>query len=302
MHHKTTFSYGLLAPSFLVLALAIAMSSCANLETQNDQMIALATTKVAAEENRDAATRFPDKEERDRRIAEMTSEIPPPGLRYEFQSGDTISIQSLRYPELDRTITIDRSGNIVFPFLGETHVAGLSATGLTDRITDAVSSDGAYTDPVVTVTLISSVPQNVYVLGEVKVPGKVQVVETISLLEAIAAAGGQTYDARMSNVLLIRGSTTPPRMVKLDLQNMFKPTSPVPLLTLPLIAGDVVYVPSTVIANVERFTIQLRNIIRPFLEIEQGIILYDAVDKFLWGEGNNNNSNNVIVIDTTLGD
>jgi polysaccharide export outer membrane protein len=242
-------------------------------------------------------TQFPNKEQRDRRIAIMTEQVASRGKQYRFREGDKISIKTLYYPELNRDIKIDSYGNIVYPFIGETQAAGLTATELAARISAALAAQEAYDNAQVTVNINESEQTYVHVLGEVRKPGKIEIDRQSTLLGALALAGGQTYDAKLSNVLLIRQTVTPPALVKLNLQNVFKPTSPRQFLNIPLVAGDVVYVPSTQFANVERFFIKISNIIRPLVNLEQGIVLYPTVEDILEGEDVDSSVSRTIVVD-----
>ncbi len=79
----------------------------------------------------------------------------------------------------------------------------------------------------------------VYVLGEVFNPTAVSFFDTVSLSEAIAEAGGITRFAS-SRVAVIRGSLFCPERYLIDFNRIIKGCA----LDFPLMAGDIVYVPS----------------------------------------------------------
>lgn len=241
---------------------------------------------------------FPSANGRTKRLETMDANLGVLGKSYHFHVGDSLSIRTLYYPELNREIRVDGYGNIVYPFVGEINVVGLTAPELTEKLSAALAKQEAYKDPVVTINVTTPKQQFVHVLGEVRKPGQIPIDERTTLLNAIAFAGGQTYDAKLSNVLLIRGSMTPPVLVKLNLQDMFKPTSPKNLLNFPVIAGDVIFVPNTQISNVEKFFIKIQNIVRPIVNMEQGVVLEPDVEDIINGQATNGrHSQTTVVVD-----
>lgn len=211
------------------------------------------------------------------------SEQPVPA--YRFHPGDELSISAVRRPELTLTARVDPFGFISYPYLGQVKVRGLTPTQLAEQLKRGLEEGEYYTNPVITVSLVSSRDQFVYVLGEVKRPGPVSVTGGTTLLAAISSAGGQTYDAKMASVLWIRGSQVPPGVVKLDLDAFGDPRKvDANIPNVIMLPGDVLFVPDTVIASVERFMTRMLNIIRPVVELERGIVLYPDVQAALKGE------------------
>lgn len=80
---------------------------------------------------------------------------------------------------------------------------------------------------------------------------------SLTLLDAIGKAGGQTYDAEMSTVLWIRGRQSPPGVVKINLKDLGDSRMREPQIpNLTMIPGDVLFIPDSVIVSVERFMIR----------------------------------------------
>lgn len=205
---------------------------------------------------------------------------------YRFHPGDELSISAVNRPELTVTVRADPYGNIAYPYLGQVNIRNLSPEEVAERLARGLQQGGYYNRVQLGVSLVSSREQFVYILGEVKTPGPVPITGTIPLIAAIGRAGGQTYNAEMSTVLWIRGNQSPPGVVKLDMQSLGDPRATDPRIpTLSLLPGDVIYVPDSVIASVERFMNRMFNIIRPIVQLEQGIILYPDVESALRGEG-----------------
>jgi polysaccharide export outer membrane protein len=109
------------------------------------------------------------------------------------------------------------------------------------------------------VTTIGS--QKFFVLGEVNHPGVYQLDRPKTVVEAISEAEGFTLDAKPSYVLLIRGgpSSPKPSYQVIDMEKVFKDIDMTQNLALQ--QGDIIYVPASAYANVERFFERLWTII-----------------------------------------
>lgn len=96
-------------------------------------------------------------------------------------------------------ILVDAQGNITLPLVNKVKVAGLTQTEAAERIMEQyktyLKNPSAY---------VEVANKRVYVLGEVKKPGAVNVdKEKMTLLEAIAFAEDMTDSAMRSNVIII---------------------------------------------------------------------------------------------------
>ena len=222
--------------------------------------------------------------------------VPPAKAVYRFFPGDEIAIAVVRRPELSVTTRVDPYGYIAYPYLGQVRVLDLTATELAERLSRGLQEGDFYTNPILHVSLVAAKEQFVYVLGEVKKPGAVTITGGMPILAAISAAGGQTYEAEMSTVLWIRGRQSPPGVVKVDLKAFGDPRTRDPKIpNMTLMPGDVLYVPDTIIASVERFMVRVFNILRPIVLLEQGLILYPEVERMIKGESEAPGTRTIIV-------
>lgn len=199
--------------------------------------------------------------------------------KYRFFPGDELSVSAVGRPELSVTATrVGPDGYISYPYLGQVRVKGLTAQEVAERLTWGLKEGNYYKRVALTVSFIASGQQYVYVLGEVQKPGPIAIAGSVSLLDAIGGAGGQTYDAEMSTVLWIRGSQTPPGVVRLNLSALGSPYSSNPSIPhLMLIPGDVIYVPDSPIASVQRFMNRMFDIFRPVVDLGTGVVLYQGL-------------------------
>jgi len=100
----------------------------------------------------------------------------------------------------------------------------------------------------------------VFVLGEVKSPKSVIVKGKLTVVDAIAEAGGYTADAVTSSVMIIRGELGSQKGIRINLKRILKEGDIGQ--NIELMPGDIVYVPKTFIVHIERF---LRGISAPIL-------------------------------------
>lgn len=100
-------------------------------------------------------------------------------------------------------------------------------------------SQNIYLQPDDFVYLRSSTSRRVYVLGAVAAPNIIPYSDRLSLLSAIASAGGTVEYAKVSQVAIVRGSLASPRIAVVDYKSISKGNAP----DVRLEEGDIVYVP-----------------------------------------------------------
>ncbi|NQS99871.1 MAG: SLBB domain-containing protein, partial [Candidatus Omnitrophica bacterium] len=106
--------------------------------------------------------------------------------------------------------------------------------------------------PQVSIMMRSYTGSKIIVMGEVNLPGIYRYQGGMNLLETIAGAGDFTGDARQDSVIVVRGNFTEnPQVMRVNLSRVLKKgTSESNLALMP---KDVVYVPKSFIANLQRF-------------------------------------------------
>ena len=188
--------------------------------------------------------------------------------------GDKIEISVYRHDDLKKTTQIDTSGKITYPLLGDIQAGGLSIFQLRDNIRDGLSK--YFIEPQVSIEVTAVQSQKIIVLGEVKNPGLFALESTMNTLDAVSKAGGFTNDAQTSNVLLIRGGLKTPELITLDIARVFSARDMAQNVSIQ--SGDIIYVPSTVIANVSRFFDHLSRIISPVVSMESGYYIGQQIE------------------------
>jgi polysaccharide export outer membrane protein len=114
--------------------------------------------------------------------------------RYTLGPQDQLKITVFDEPELSNIYRIDSDGFITFPMINRVAATGLTPPELQDRIRTMLAS-GYIRNPQVRVEIEGYKSQSVIVGGEVRAPGKIPMTGTMSLIEALAAAGSPTSSA-----------------------------------------------------------------------------------------------------------
>lgn len=138
------------------------------------------------------------------------NELPSPeGLgaegAYVYKLGplDKISIEVDGMPDLLREVVVDGQGMVSYPLAGAVAVGGLTTTQLS-QVLEARMRENHVRDPRVSVNMVEAMSQNLTVEGEVNKPGLYPVYQDMTLIKAMALAGGDADFARTSAVLIFR--------------------------------------------------------------------------------------------------
>lgn len=134
--------------------------------------------------------------------SEMAPQIADAMQGYKLESGNRIKVTVFNEQNLSGEFTLDASGNVAMPLIGNIPGAGHTAKELTRRIEEKLKRDGLLQQPSVAVEVQTFRP--FYVLGEVRQPGEYQYSAGVTVLSAVARAGGYDYRAVTGTVVLVR--------------------------------------------------------------------------------------------------
>ncbi len=197
-------------------------------------------------------------------------------------AGDTIDIRVWRNDDLNRNVTLDPSGKIRIPLVGELLASGMSVLELNEEITSRLSM--FITKPFVDINVTSISSRKVHVLGEVQSPGTFPYVEQLAVWEAVSKAGGFTEDADNNNLFLVKVKDGKASVAVLELDFKKMLTNGIVNNNYYLDNGDILYVSEKDIVGVEKFMIRLSNILLPIQTIERIIYLAPDVIDILTGK------------------
>jgi len=126
--------------------------------------------------------------------------------RYTLGPQDQLKITVFDEPELSNIYRVDSDGFITFPMINRVAASGLTPGELQDRIRTMLAD--YIRKPQVRVEVEGYKSQSVIIGGEVRSPGKIPMTGTMTLIEALAAAGSPTSSAA-SEVIVSRQKRGP---------------------------------------------------------------------------------------------
>jgi protein involved in polysaccharide export with SLBB domain len=120
-------------------------------------------------------------------------------LSYKLGSGDKVRVTVFGEPTLSGEFFVNGSGIVSLPLVGDVNALGLSVSAFQDAVQKALS-DGYLKEPRVSAEVLTFRP--FYILGEVTKPGTYPYTSGLTVLNAVATAGGYTYRANKTNVFI----------------------------------------------------------------------------------------------------
>src|SRR2546430_12160056 len=170
--------------------------------------------------------------------------------RYRLQPGDVLEVQFLYSPEFNQTVTVEPDGYITMEIGGDLKVAGFTVEQTKRAILKQAST--RLQDPIATVILKEFQKPYFVVAGEVAQPGKIEMRERVTAIQAIMLAGGMKESAKSSQVVVFRKINSEIAEVKLLNLKTIRRTSDLEN-DLTLQPGDMVFVPRDKISKTDRF-------------------------------------------------
>jgi polysaccharide export outer membrane protein len=131
-----------------------------------------------------------------------TESAPSPFPDYLIAPGDVLRIAVWREPELSVETSVRLDGRITVPLLGDLMAAGRAPNDLAAEIQSKLSR--FLEVPQVTLAVSQTVSARFYMLGEVAKPGVYPIPSRVTILQALALAGGFREFAKKESLLIIR--------------------------------------------------------------------------------------------------
>lgn len=169
--------------------------------------------------------------------------------RYVIQRGDSVSISSYLNTEFNQDATVRPDGQVSLMLVGSVPAAGLTPQQLADELNKDYSSE--LRNPDISVSLKNMPSREIYVEGEVQKPGGFSLDPGMTLLQAVADAGGLTDSAGNKAMLIRRDACGVARGIPIDLKSATK--SPDSGEDVALETRDIVVVPKSTIANLDKW-------------------------------------------------
>jgi protein involved in polysaccharide export with SLBB domain len=200
------------------------------------------------------------------RFAPWTDTAP----EHRLAAGDSIELRFLFNTELNDTLTIGPDGRVTVPLLGPVLAQGQTIPAFTAMLKSRYAR--SLRVPELDVVMRGYGSERIYVGGEVKNPGLIQLTSRVDVLQGLLLAGGVLPTARLGEIAVIRRNDQNQPMLRLvNMRDLVG--NPAALMReqtqggaddFPLQADDVVYVARSDIADVDLFVDQYFNQALPF--------------------------------------
>ena len=120
---------------------------------------------------------------------------------YPIGVSDVLAIKVFNEEQLTNKYTVDTDGSITFPLIGRFQVGGKTTRQIEEDLTNALQPEWLRRAQV-SVEIAQYRSRSIYVLGEVRTPGRYNIEGPMTLLEVIANAGSTTASA--SNTIIVQ--------------------------------------------------------------------------------------------------
>jgi len=123
-------------------------------------------------------------------------------IDYAVGTGDKLRVIVFGEPDLSGEFDVSGSGNVALPLIGQVRARDLTLSQFEDAI-EAKFREGYLNNPRVSVEVLNYRP--FYIYGEVENSGQYPYTNGMTVLNAVAVAGGYTYRANQTSVYITRG-------------------------------------------------------------------------------------------------
>jgi len=159
---------------------------------------------------------------------------------YRIGPGDVVQITVWNEPQVSQpSVMVLPDGKINMPFVGEVGVAGFTLKEVESRLNTLFKP--FITDPDVSVIVRESNSQKIFVVGAVRKEGPIKLVTPLTVLQAIAEAGGLSEFAHKKSIYVLRTEGTRQLSLPFDYSAVIRGQKPEQNIVLQ--SGDTIVVP-----------------------------------------------------------
>jgi polysaccharide export outer membrane protein len=171
-------------------------------------------------------------------LAAQATATPSITESYIIGASDVIVVTVFKEPTLSNTLLVRSDGMISIPLLGDVKASGKTPLQLAAEIEAKLKR--FVQDPNVTVILNQMNSKRVFLIGEVGKTGPIEMTPGMTLLEAIATAGGLSQYANAKKIYILRTEAGTQQKIRVQYKQALKGDLSLNLLLNP---GDTIVVP-----------------------------------------------------------
>jgi polysaccharide biosynthesis/export protein len=147
-------------------------------------------------------------------VAVATGTTPVANADYRIVPGDKLRIDVYKDAQLSQALQVRPDGKITLPLIGDVMAEGRTSIELRDTLVTSLKEYN--TNPVVTVIVVETVPPMFYVMGEVNAAGSLPLKGQITVVQALAMAGGFKDFAKTNKIVIQRKGASGTSMLKFN--------------------------------------------------------------------------------------
>jgi polysaccharide biosynthesis/export protein len=121
---------------------------------------------------------------------------------YRIGAGDVILVSVWREPDASQEVTVRSDGKVSLPLVKEVELAGLTPSEAERMLSQSFERMIPGADVTLIIRAVNS--RKVYLVGAVRTVGSMNMTSTLTVLQAIAQAGGLTDFAKKKNIYILR--------------------------------------------------------------------------------------------------
>jgi polysaccharide export outer membrane protein len=139
---------------------------------------------------------------------------------YRLVAGDKLRIEVYKDTQLSQSLQVRPDGKITLPLVGDIAAEGRTSAELRDTIVSSLKEYNS--NPVVTVIVVETVPPVFYVMGEVNSPGTLPLKGSVTVVQALAMAGGFKDFAKKKDISILRKGAAAGETLKFNYNDAIK--------------------------------------------------------------------------------
>ncbi|MFQ5627686.1 MAG: polysaccharide biosynthesis/export family protein [bacterium] len=201
-------------------------------------------------------------------------QVPAPP-EYRIGMLDELEIRVRYHERYNDKVTVRPDGRITLVDIGDLYILGRTPAEIDRMVTQAYAA--IVHDPEVTISVRNFAGLSVYIFGEVRNSGVFDFQPNMSILQALAMAGGSVRGAKLNSVVLLRRlETDRPEAIRLDIsRGAIQAGRSHDLYLQP---RDIIFVPRTFIASTVEFLDQVYDGFLPPIDVYiRALRTFDAI-------------------------
>ena len=162
-------------------------------------------------------------------------------LDYRIGPSDVLTIRVRGHEDLNQMVTVRPDGKLSLPLVGDLSAAGMTPVELQRSLESALGKFINVIPGEVTVVVEAVRSYKVSVLGEVRTPGRFEFQIRVSVLDALAQAGGLTEFAASKDIVIFRTYLGENKKLEYNYDRLVEAQGTA--AWVPVMPGDVILVP-----------------------------------------------------------